>query len=272
MNINLLEKIICIICGRADISVEEKVVYCNNCSIEIAIVVKRDKLDFILDERHDKFSYHGVDPANKFDKSKWSDWRKSNFEFLTRLNLLPLTLDIGSGPGVMHTSLEGVILIDFMNYENVNIITDLNVTIPLSSEIADSIVLSNFLEHIYSAEQIINECHRLLKKDSILYITVPFLMGVHQEPFDFYRYTHHFLTQILNSKGFEIQEFRCSPDNSTFYHLSESYYRFKIANGSFVAKTLWQVQKLIHLVLNKYSQSNHRMDYTTGYMIAARKR
>lgn len=247
------------------------VLYCNNCSIEIATVLKKDKLDFILNEKHNKLSYHGVDPANKIDKSKWSDWRKSNFEFLTGLNLQPLIIDIGSGPGVMHTSLQGVICIDFMNYENVNIITDLNKTIPLTSEIADSILLSNFLEHIYSPEQIINECHRLLKKASILCITVPFLMRVHQEPFDFHRYTHIFLTQMLNSKGFEIQEFRCSPDNSTFYQLSEAYYRFKIANGSFVAKSLWQVQKLIHLVFNKCLQSNHRMDYTTGYMIVAKK-
>lgn len=268
---NLLQKIICTSCGGANNKILKSFIYCKTCKKNLAIVLRKDKLDFLLNSEHNKLGYHGTDPTKKFNQSNWTEWRKSNFEFLKSLNLLPPIIDIGSGPGVFHSIFKDVLSIDFMNYDNVNIITDLNCKIPLCEDMANSIILSNFLEHIYDPKTILNECYRLLKMNSILFITVPFMLKVHQEPFDFHRYTYIYLMQILNEIGFQIEEIRCLPDNQSFHHLSESYYQFKIAKGSLVAKFLWQIQKLVHLMLNKFSLPDQRLDYTVGYMIVAKK-
>lgn len=52
---------------------------------------------------------------------------------------------------------------------------DLSKGIPLKDDIADYIYSSHFLEHLYrkDANNLLNECHRVLKKDGVLRISVP---------------------------------------------------------------------------------------------------
>jgi hypothetical protein len=60
--------------------------------------------------------------------------------------------------------------------------------------------MTNLLEHLYDVK-VIAEANRLLKKGSRLYITVPFLLDVHQKPYDYHRYTYLYLQQKLEKEG-----------------------------------------------------------------------
>lgn len=205
---------------------------------------------------------------------KWTNWRKENLKFLKSRNIetSKLGLDIGAGDSLFHAQLklDKIVSVDFTNYESTNLICDLNFRIPLASEAFDYILMTNLLEHLFDT-LVLKEAYRLLKNNSYLYITVPFLLGVHSDPYDYHRYTHLYLKKILDQEGFETELISPSGDFGTFETLVEHYYRFPIHNGNLIARVIWQVQKLINFLLKSLVPVNFRMEYTGGYMIVARK-
>ncbi len=209
------------------------------------------------------------------DTRNWTNWRKENLKFLLSRNIDKdsLGLDIGAGDALFHPflKLEKLVSIDFTDYSGINVICDLNLNIPFMSESFDFILMTNLLEHLYD-DRVIAEAYRLLKKGSRLYITVPFLLDVHQKPYDYHRYTYLYLEKKLSHEGFEIENFSPSGDFGTFQTLVEHYFRFKIGSGSITAKILWQIQKIINVLLKKNVLVHFRNDFTGGYMIQAKKK
>lgn len=74
--------------------------------------------------------------------------------------------------------------------------------IPLSDETIDTAMATEVLEHCPDTSLVINEIHRVLKKDSYLFFTVPFLWNLHEVPHDEYRFTPFSLKRILIKAGF----------------------------------------------------------------------
>ena len=232
-----------------------------------------------------EFSPVKIDFVNNFKselkiKSKttnsknWSNWRKENLKFLLSRNLNKdlLGLDIGAGDSPFKNYLNSLklISIDFTRYPGINIICDLNDNIPIASESIDYIIMTNLLEHLYDL-RVINEAYRMLKKGGNLHITVPFLIEVHQAPYDYHRYTYLYLQKKLKEEGFEIEYIEPSGDFGTFQKLTGIYYSFPIQKGDLVAKLLWQFQKIINYLLKKFVPNNFRNDFTGGYMLSAKK-
>lgn len=209
------------------------------------------------------------------DTRNWTNWRKENLKFLLSRNIDKdsLGLDIGAGDARFHPflKLENLISIDFTNYSDINVICDLNLNIPFVSESFDFILMTNLIEHLYD-NKVIAEAHRVLKKGSRLYVTVPFLLDVHQKPYDYHRYTYLYLEKKLSQEGFEIEYFSPLGDFDTFQTIAEHYFRFKIDSGSMTAKILWQIQKIINVLLKKNVITHFRNDFTGGYLIQAKKK
>ncbi len=76
--------------------------------------------------------------------------------------------------------------------------------VPVDSDSFDGGVLAEVLEHIETPSDVLKEAARILKKDSYLLITVPFMIPVHADPYDFHRYTDTRLKNLLESAGFEV--------------------------------------------------------------------
>lgn len=84
---------------------------------------------------------------------------------------------------------------------------DLNKNLNFSAnQYYDTIILSDVLEHIFNPTNLINEMYRILKKEGIVIMNVPFYYWIHESPFDYYRYTHFALTKMFEESGFEIIE------------------------------------------------------------------
>jgi hypothetical protein len=96
-------------------------------------------------------------------------------------------------------------------------------------------------------------------------------MPTHQEPYDFFRYTNFCLVRLLEDYGFLINKIQAADDFSTFLSLNERFFRYHIHKKNYLAKILWQLQKLIHLILDRLLVKSNRMEYTLGYMIEAIK-
>lgn len=75
--------------------------------------------------------------------------------------------------------------------------------IPFENNSYDVILATEVLEHCPNPTSIISEMYRVLKKDGIILITVPFLWPLHEVPYDEYRYTPFALKRIFKDAGFQ---------------------------------------------------------------------
>ena len=66
---------------------------------------------------------------------------------------------------------------------------DLTQDLPFADASFDSILLSDVLEHIPTPERLWREMARLLKPGGKVLLNVPFFYWLHEEPYDYYRYT-----------------------------------------------------------------------------------
>lgn len=79
--------------------------------------------------------------------------------------------------------------------------------LPFKDSEIDIIIANNVIEHFYNPTQAIAEMQRVLKKNGILYFTVPFLYPVHEAPHDYSRFTKYGLEVLFKSfKDLEIHE------------------------------------------------------------------
>lgn len=74
----------------------------------------------------------------------------------------------------------------------------------------DTVLCSEVLEHLRQPWKALEEIHRVLAPGGKVILSVPFLSRLHEEPFDFFRYTRHGLAELLTHAGFSsiaISEF-----------------------------------------------------------------
>ena len=72
---------------------------------------------------------------------------------------------------------------------------------PIQSKSIDTVLCFNLLEHVFDYESALSEIHRVMKPGAILYGWVPFIIGVHGDPQDYWRYTPTALERLLRSAG-----------------------------------------------------------------------
>jgi SAM-dependent methyltransferase len=75
--------------------------------------------------------------------------------------------------------------------------------LPLAPDSFDAVVCTQVLEHVPDPFAALAELHRVLRTGGRLLVTVPFVGELHEEPYDFFRYTPHGLRSMLDSAGFE---------------------------------------------------------------------
>ncbi len=190
---------------------------------------------------------------NTSEKKKWSRWRQNNFEFfeknLKNIRHNDIVVDIGCGEGQFKAFFNNVkkyIGIDFQEFPGVTtLITDLTKPIPLESDLADIVFISNVLEHIPTPEALIAEAHRLLKDDGMIIGTVPYIRDVHQAPYDFLRYTHFMLEKMFTDAGFK--DIEITPIGTPFdvYQVVQDI--FCKVNGSYQRRYATAIGKEINI-------------------------
>lgn len=80
--------------------------------------------------------------------------------------------------------------------KHIDIFADLNQPLPLANSSMDCVLSTSVLEHIREPQLLLKEIRRILTRDGYLILSVPFLYHLHEEPFDFYRYTPHGLKHL----------------------------------------------------------------------------
>lgn len=97
-------------------------------------------------------------------------------------------------------------------------------TFPFQNDSFDNVISNQVLEHVFTPDQFLSEINRVLKKEGLFLLTVPFVWDEHEQPLDFARYSSFGLKYILENKGFEIIESRKSVDTiAVIFQLANDY-------------------------------------------------
>ncbi len=138
-------------------------------------------------------------------------WRQANWKFLqeqvSKQDSQALILDIGAGHGDFAAIFASrkYLAVDIVPYPEVDLVCDLGKCVPFREGTFDMLILMNVLEHVYHFHELLDALHYILKPGGMLVIAVPFMIKVHQAPFDFHRYTHYALEELARQHGFEIE-------------------------------------------------------------------
>ncbi|MEK9183036.1 MAG: methyltransferase domain-containing protein [Patescibacteria group bacterium] len=81
-------------------------------------------------------------------------------------------------------------------------------SLPYESQSIDQALMFNLLEHIYNYNHLLQEVVRTLKKDGKIFGAVPFLVGYHPDPHDYFRYTSEALKKIFIENGLNCPQIR----------------------------------------------------------------
>jgi SAM-dependent methyltransferase len=117
-------------------------------------------------------------------------------------------LDLGGGPAASYrTFLPGsnyrITSVDISKDESPDVVLDLESSpLPFAAESFDTVLAFNLLEHIYNHDHVLNEVARVLRHNGTFYLWVPFLIGYHADPGDYFRYTRTCLERKLCAAGF----------------------------------------------------------------------
>lgn len=80
------------------------------------------------------------------------------------------------------------------------------INIPLKDSSCDYVLATEFFEHYYDIDHILREIKRVLKKDGILFFTVPSIWPIHEAPFDYHRFTPFSLDLYFKKAEFSSWE------------------------------------------------------------------
>jgi SAM-dependent methyltransferase len=83
-----------------------------------------------------------------------------------------------------------------------DIAADLNLPLPIESEVADTVVSLSVMEHLCEPQTMLNEAYRILKPGGGIILQVPWQWWIHEAPYDFFRYTPYGLKYLFEKAGF----------------------------------------------------------------------
>ena len=215
----------------------------------------------------------------------WSSIRRQKLDNLQERYKYLYTgkvLDIGGRDrGVFHKPKDKVkewIFADINPEYNPDMLLDITDMNQIDSNSIDVINAIELFEHVKAIEKGLIECYRVLKKNGIIIISVPFLSAIHADPDDFQRWTSSKWKKTLNELGFDIQKLIIM---GTYHsHLAEI---MKIRINSIKRSRI--LKKLFIVIITPFLNHLVKLDYLpvtkndsvlnkfhTGYFIIAKKK
>jgi SAM-dependent methyltransferase len=102
--------------------------------------------------------------------------------------------------------------------------------LPFDDRSFDTVISTEVLEHTPEPPALIAEMARVLKPGGSMIVTAPFAFRLHEEPYDFFRFTPHGLASMLERAGLRVVQ--VTPFGSVWSvvgHKVNSYFAFRVA-------------------------------------------
>ncbi len=137
--------------------------------------------------------------------------------------------------------------------------------IPLTTNYSNTTLMISVLEHLPNPELAVKEAYRITKKGGVFIAITIQNYRLHDEPYDFFRYTKYGLKKIIESSGFKVLKITplgSYPILSSQYFNTFMFYKIKIMfNGSPLLKVAAILLLPVVLILSIVSN-------TTAYAIS----
>ncbi len=143
----------------------------------------------------------------------------------------------------------------------------------------DSILCTQVMEHVYDHNRMMKEIFRVLKPGGHIVLTVPFAWELHEEPYDFFRFTPHALKELFTEAGLQIDYIKPNGGmwaaiyqlrNNMLYHsfrTSKSFFT-RLKKFLFMELRLTQLRNHFAIWLDKKTKNEI---LTLNYIIVAHK-
>jgi SAM-dependent methyltransferase len=96
---------------------------------------------------------------------------------------------------------------DVQNFDgNIDITGDIQNMVGIPDCSYDTVCCFHVFEHIPMPGKAVSEIYRILKSGGTFIVSVPLFAGLHEEPYDFYRYTPYGIRFLLEQSEFVIKE------------------------------------------------------------------
>ena len=162
------------------------------------------------------------------------------------------------------------------NLNKVDVLCPAN-KIPLADGDFDTAFSTQTIEHVEDHQGLVNEAFRLSKPGAYFILAGPMYWTLHEEPYDFFRFTKHGFKYILEKAGFEVIE---TNSNGGMWTMAGQTYLHAIANSKskhfFIRTSRWFFYKLrLCWFVNSFFAWLDKVDYNTistiNYVMVARK-
>jgi SAM-dependent methyltransferase len=154
------------------------------------------------------------------------------------------------------------------DYRKLDALADLT-ALPFSGDAFDACLNIVTLEHICEPEMALREMARTLKPGGRMLLVVPHQWEVHQEPYDFFRYTSHGMAYLLGKAGLKVD--RIEPVGGFFRLMA----RRVLNTLQFMPAPLWPLAALVvvppGLLLPLLDPLDRKRNFTLGYICWASK-
>jgi SAM-dependent methyltransferase len=139
----------------------------------------------------------------------------------------------------------------------------------------DTVLCTQVLEHTPEPQAFLNKINKVLKKNGMLILTVPFTGSLHEIPHDYFRYTKYGLEYMLGKAGFKVIYLKeegnwiSAIGQDTIFYLESSFNRFFLKYPKRLA------QLSIQMLVRIFSYLPERLTKSScshiNYIIAAKK-
>lgn len=150
---------------------------------------------------------------------------------------------------------------------------DLTKALPFEDEEFDTIILSDVLEHIFQPEHLWKEMSRVLSKNGMVIMNVPFFYCLHERPHDYYRYTEFALRLFVENSGLRL--IKLEPVGGTLEILADIFAKHIqfipfIGNGLAIV-IQYTIELFAKTPLGKKISENTTPAFPFGYFLIAEK-
>lgn len=120
---------------------------------------------------------------------------------LAQIQATDFVLNVGAGHGRIHPLAKNLDIFPGVDIDYVCTADN----IPINDGTVDLIITQEAFEHISNPTESIREIHRVLKPHGRLFFQVPFIIGYHPGPTDYWRFTKEGICHFVEINGFEIE-------------------------------------------------------------------
>jgi len=137
----------------------------------------------------------------------------------------------------------------WMYHDNSNVdIFGTAVDIPVADNQFDTVLCTDVLEHLPEPKAAVAEAFRVLKPGGYGIYTVPLFWHLHEEPYDYYRFTRFGLDYMFKEAGFEIIEIKALSGFFAMVGQETAYFLNSLRRGGRRNPLWWIIPPLNFLV------------------------